>query len=66
MSTPEQLAVFVRLDRNRMLTECDWTQIPDAPLDAAAREAWAQYRQALRDLPQQPGFPAVTWPQKPL
>lgn len=34
--------------RNRLLTECDWTQVNDAPVD---QSAWATYRQALRDFP---------------
>jgi len=41
----------------------DWTQTPDAPVD---QQAWAEYRQELRDLPQQAGFPTeITWPVKP-
>ena len=38
----------VRLWRNDELTQTDWTQVSDAPVDASA---WATYRQALRDLP---------------
>ena len=50
----------VRKKRNLLLQESDWTQLIDAPVD---REAWADYRQALRDLPQQEGFPGkVVWP----
>ena len=50
----------IRTKRDRLLQESDWTQLNDAPVD---REAWAQYRQALRDLPQQEGFPGeVVWP----
>jgi len=52
-----------RLARNRLLNNSDWTQMSDAPVDQAA---WATYRQALRDLPDQPGFPAdIVWPKKP-
>lgn len=59
----EEQADAVRADRNRRLTECDWTQLADAPVGQAA---WASYRQALRDLPDQPGFPwAITWPVPP-
>ncbi|MBM3492425.1 MAG: hypothetical protein FJX68_18700 [Alphaproteobacteria bacterium] len=58
-----QQADGVRADRNKRLAECDWTQLADAPVD---REAWATYRQALRDVPAQAGFPwAVEWPEKP-
>ena len=52
-----------RTERNRLLSESDWTQIADATVDKAA---WATYRQALRDLPQQAGFPTtINWPVKP-
>ena len=53
----------VRDDRNKRLADCDWTQLPDAPVDAAA---WAAYRQGLRDVTSQPGFPwEIEWPQQP-
>lgn len=56
-------AKAVRADRNRRLAECDWTQLPDAPVDA---QAWAAYRQALRDVSQQEGFPHnIVWPNDP-
>jgi hypothetical protein len=49
--------------RNRLLQSTDWTQAADAPVD---REAWAAYRQALRDVPNQVGFPwKIEWPEKP-
>jgi hypothetical protein len=47
------------------LIASDWTQLPDAPLSATQKTAWATYRQALRDLPDQEAWPLVTWPQKP-
>lgn len=51
----------VRKTRDRLLQESDWTQLNDAPVD---QEAWARYRQALRDIPQQEGFPGeVVWPE---
>lgn len=57
-------AASIRADRNRRLAECDWTQVADAP--SASQYAWAEYRQKLRDLPAQAGFPwTVTWPDKP-
>ena len=56
-------AKLVRDDRNKRLTETDWTQIADAPVDKAA---WATYRQALRDVPSQAGFPwDIQWPIEP-
>jgi len=52
-----------RTERNAKLTESDWTQVADAPVD---KTAWATYRQALRDIPEQAGFPeTVVWPEKP-
>lgn len=57
----EQEAQRVRSERNRLLSESDWTQLADAPVDGTA---WSSYRQALRDLPQQDGFPwNVQWPE---
>jgi hypothetical protein len=56
-------AADIRDDRNRRLADCDWTQLPDAPVD---HTEWATYRQALRDVSSQPGFPwSVEWPQQP-
>lgn len=53
----------VRADRNARLTACDWTQLADAPVDDLA---WAAYRQGLRDVPAQDGFPwEVSWPVAP-
>jgi len=53
----------VREERNKKLSECDWTQVADAPVDKAV---WATYRQELRDLTKQTGFPwEVTWPDAP-
>lgn len=56
-------AKAVRASRNKMLADCDWTQVADAPVDKAA---WATYRQALRDVSSQTGFPwDVQWPTEP-
>jgi hypothetical protein len=56
-------SAVVRSIRNSKLTESDWTQITDAPTDKAA---WATYRQALRDISSQEGFPiTITWPDAP-
>lgn len=49
--------------RDKLLSDTDWTQVPDAPVDQVA---WAEYRQALRDVPQQEGFPDnIVWPYRP-
>lgn len=56
-------ATAVRTERNSRLAACDWTQVADAPVDKAA---WATYRQELRDITSQPGFPwEITWPVAP-
>lgn len=56
-------AAEVRAERNRLLADSDWTQVLDAPVD---RGAWTAYRQALRDISSQEGFPfSVTWPEAP-
>jgi hypothetical protein len=59
-----EFATNARSQRDKLLSESDWTQVDDAPVDKAA---WATYRQALRDIPQQDGFPAtVVWPTQPV
>jgi hypothetical protein len=53
----------IRNERNNLLVASDWTQVIDAPVD---QTAWAEYRQALRDITSQQGFPHnVVWPVKP-
>lgn len=61
---PQEVAAKeVRSRRDALLTASDWTQVADAPVDQAT---WATYRQALRNLPRQPGFPHdVAWPTSP-
>ena len=57
-------AASVRARRDVLLDKTDWTQLPDVPL--ATKSAWATYRQALRDVTAQPGFPLdITWPAPP-
>ena len=56
-------AKAMRQQRTEKLKDTDWTQVADAPVDKAA---WAVYRQALRDITTQAGFPwNVTWPTQP-
>ena len=60
---PPITAGQVRAERDALLAACDWTQVADAPVNPAA---WAVYRQALRDVTTQAGFPLnVTWPEPP-
>lgn len=49
--------------RSEELKETDWTQLPDAPVDS---ESWANYRQALRDLPAKKNFADVELPTRPI
>lgn len=58
-----QTADIARYGRNSLLKDSDWTQTPDAPVD---KSAWLVYRQALRDITLQEGFPFnIFWPEKP-
>jgi hypothetical protein len=62
-ASEEELSVSARSRRDVLLRDSDWAVSTDAPTDKAA---WQTYRQALRDVPQQEGFPQeVTWPEKP-
>ena len=64
--TQEEKEQAVRNERNLRLAYTDWTQLPDAPLTAEQKAAYAEYRQALRDVPEQAGFPeAIEWPEEP-
>jgi hypothetical protein len=61
--TDEAVRIIAREQRDLLLQQSDWTQVPDAPVNAAS---WATYRQALRDVPLQSGFPdTIVWPTKP-
>lgn len=72
-ATPQEIAErtsnqssAVRFERNQRLANCDWTQLTDSPLNAEAKVAWAFYRENLRMVPEQPGFPwDVQWPPEP-
>ena len=67
LSTAEsRQAVSVRLSRDEALKASDWTQLADSPLSDADKAAWATYRQELRDITEQEGFPNdITWPVSP-
>jgi hypothetical protein len=64
-----KLQSYIRQVRNDKLTECDWTQMPDAPLTQAKKDEWITYRQELRDLPalyeNATDFTSVVWPTAP-
>lgn len=57
-------AAEVRAERDRLIAASDWAMMPDAPTD---KEAWGAYRKALREVPQQEGFPEkAVWPEPPV
>lgn len=68
--TPEDIearnqaqASNVRVERDELLLDSDWTQLSDSPVDPLP---WRTYRQELRDVPQQTGFPwTIVWPVAP-
>jgi hypothetical protein len=56
----------VEVKRKLLLEQSDWTQIPNNPLTAEQQQAWAVYRQELRDVTSQSGYPFnVIWPTPP-
>ena len=57
-------AAVIREERNAKLSATDWTQAADVP--QSVKDSYAPYRQALRDVPTQSGFPnQVVWPTQP-
>ena len=62
----EVLAFDIRDKRNALLSATDYLLQPDYPISDTDREAVKAYRQALRDITKQEGFPEnVVWPDKP-
>ena len=58
----DRKAAEVRAERNAKITACDWRVLPDV----SNSDVWKTYRQALRDVPKQAGFPgSVVWPVEP-
>jgi len=56
----------IRVKRDQLLSQSDWTQFNDSPLNTETRAVWATYRQALRDLPENTSDPTqVVWPTPP-
>ena len=59
----DRMEIEVRQRRTMLLAKTDWTQLSDASVD---KSAWAVYRQDLRDVPNQEGFPEdISWPNQP-
>jgi len=62
----EQPAKEARAKRDRLLTESDWVTIRATDTSTPAPTEWQTYRQALRDITEQTGFPEnIDWPSKP-
>ena len=62
----EQPAKEARAERDRLLTESDWVTIRATDTGDPVPTEWQTYRQALRDIPEQTGFPEeIEWPQEP-
>lgn len=61
---PEQWNV-VKAERKGKLVACDWTVLTDVPMSDSKREQWEVYRQALRDISNQPDPFNITWPTPP-
>ena len=74
LETAEPLRLL-RVERNKLIAETDWTQLKDISLDSIREKNWKEYRQALRDLPNgstpkldgsgKLDMSSVTWPDKP-
>ena len=74
LETAEPLRLL-RIERNKLIAETDWTQLKDISLDSIREKNWKEYRQALRDLPNGStpkldsygdlDMSSVTWPDKP-
>ena len=63
LSIDQTIASSVRQQRDKLLQESDWTQLSDSQID---KKIWKEYRQALRDITLQDGFPHnIVWPEKP-
>ena len=56
----------IRSQRNSLLSESDWTQLPDSPLTPEKKTEWSVYRQELRDVTSQSDPNNIIWPIKPV
>lgn len=61
------VAVDAKRRRSALLLGSDWTVLPDSPLSVAKQDEWKIYRQELRDITEQSGYPeTIVWPVKPM
>ena len=64
--TDAAIAIQARAERDRRLADCDWVSLRAADAGTPVPAVWRSYRQALRDVSQQPGWPcSVVWPVPP-
>lgn len=62
----EDLSIWYKRERDNLLLQCDWTQLPDVTMSVEKAQEWKTYRQSLRDITLQANFPnEVIWPAKP-
>jgi len=62
--TEDDLIRAAKARRDELLVDSDWTQLPDVPIKL--KEKYQEYRQQLRDVPAQPGYPyKIHWPTEP-
>ena len=67
LKTDDEYAAEVRAKRNELLSETDYMMMKDYPLSSEKEQQLAEYRQQLRDITKQSGFPRdITWPEKPV
>jgi hypothetical protein len=62
LATPAEL---VWEKAKELLRQSDWSMLPDVPMTVGDKQAWIEYRAALRNIRSQTGFPDVNWPVKP-
>ncbi|GAA6764909.1 hypothetical protein AAFH68_08430 [Flavobacterium sp. CGRL1] len=62
----EEILSNLRITRNLLLAESDWTQLEDSPLSEDKKDEWKNYRQELRDLTNIDNLTNIVWPLKPL
>lgn len=66
LKTDDDYAAEAREKRNQLIAETDFMAMPDYPLNEERKATVLAYRQALRDVPEQAGFPRqIDWPVKP-
>jgi len=65
VSCPDTQFIAIRATRNNLLSISDWTQMTDTPLTPEQKQAWAVYRQQLRDFPETCDPENPVWPVMP-